>query len=542
MPRPLSHLGVVSLVAVALCVLAFVNGVATTGDLDWPFDLDHFRDVAQAQTIRDGGWLRDPYYRGEMAWYNPLVPGLVAALSWVADVPAHLVHTRAGAYLNLLPGLALLLLARSFFGWPTALLALTGFLFVREEPSWAAPAYSPWLFSGSFAQAFFYLSLAAYLRAARRNTWLSHMAVGLLVGLTFLAHAAPALMAGALISVGAVFQARTGDAAQRPIRREARNWSFVVLVALVVATPFLWTILGHYHLAVVNPFPATWLPPSLGLENWRAFASANLAPSLFNAFFLVGGVRVALTPGFRLERTLLVAWLFVSLSAFVYSAYICQLAAEAGIALPNPVPAHHFLFSFRVLQVLLWAYGVAWLASLPAWLARRSGAPTAAEGWAAPARELGIVCVLAGTIAAASFAGQRDREDFEPARARARIINAGPESAELHEWVRNETQSDDVFLVSENTGMGLIGPAGRRVVVVDRFFSNPYVDWESREDDREEMWESLARGACGRFQELARLRSVTYVLVIVGLSPQLHPCGLEPAFRSGRFAILRVTG
>jgi hypothetical protein len=28
---------------------------------------DHFRDIAQAQTVRDGHFLSDPYYRGEWA-------------------------------------------------------------------------------------------------------------------------------------------------------------------------------------------------------------------------------------------------------------------------------------------------------------------------------------------------------------------------------------------------------------------------------------------------------------------------------------------
>ncbi len=60
----------------ALCLLALVMGVRTTGDLIWPADPDMLRDVAQARVLADGHPLDDPFYAGEGAWYNPLAPAL----------------------------------------------------------------------------------------------------------------------------------------------------------------------------------------------------------------------------------------------------------------------------------------------------------------------------------------------------------------------------------------------------------------------------------------------------------------------------------
>lgn len=59
--------------ALALIVAALVPGVWTTSRLHWGFDLDHFRDIAIAQSMQDGRWFDDAFCAGERAWYNPLV-------------------------------------------------------------------------------------------------------------------------------------------------------------------------------------------------------------------------------------------------------------------------------------------------------------------------------------------------------------------------------------------------------------------------------------------------------------------------------------
>jgi hypothetical protein len=70
-----------------LCGPAFVVGLDATRGLAWPPDTDLYRDIAQAQTMADGALLADPFYRDETLWYNPLVPGLVAALAGLSGQP-----------------------------------------------------------------------------------------------------------------------------------------------------------------------------------------------------------------------------------------------------------------------------------------------------------------------------------------------------------------------------------------------------------------------------------------------------------------------
>ena len=55
----------------------FVAARAVAG-LHWPAEDDFCRDIGAAQSIRDGGYPNDPNFFGEVAWYNPLAPWLVA--------------------------------------------------------------------------------------------------------------------------------------------------------------------------------------------------------------------------------------------------------------------------------------------------------------------------------------------------------------------------------------------------------------------------------------------------------------------------------
>ena len=48
-----------SLVVLAVFAVAVGHGLWTTRGLNWPFDEDLTRDIAQASTMAAGGWLAD---------------------------------------------------------------------------------------------------------------------------------------------------------------------------------------------------------------------------------------------------------------------------------------------------------------------------------------------------------------------------------------------------------------------------------------------------------------------------------------------------
>src|SRR6266542_2696920 len=161
-------------VAVALIVFAARFGVEVTQTLAWPYDIDHFRDMAVTETIARGSWWTDPYYQGEYLWYNPLVPAIAAVAEVATDLPAHVIYARFGAYLNVAAPLAFYWLLRNTLGPLPALASLVVFLFVppRGAQGWNTPTYSPWLFPMIFAQALYYAALLSLSRLwQRQTTW-----------------------------------------------------------------------------------------------------------------------------------------------------------------------------------------------------------------------------------------------------------------------------------------------------------------------------------------------------------------------------------
>ena len=96
----------------------------------------------------------------------------------------------------------------------------------------------------------------------------------------------------------------------------------------------------------------------------------------------------------------------------------------------------------------------------------------------------------------------------------------------------------------EELGLEEEEPAGRKVVAVDRLFSNPYVDWSERARDRDEMLRLLAQWTDGdepRFSSLAVKYRVRYVAVPTDLvAPGFASTQRPLVWRSGVWSIYQI--
>jgi 4-amino-4-deoxy-L-arabinose transferase-like glycosyltransferase len=192
--------------ACALLVLlgtAFRSAWLATHDLQWPYDFDLFRDAAFAQAIIHGHFPADAYYADEQNWYNPLGAAVIAGIAQLFGIEPIDIYARYGAIVALAVPVAVFGLAVSLFGRWAGLASLFAFLFLgpHEVPSWAAPSYSPWLFANLLSLLPFALAVAVALRAresGRNRLW---AACGALLGVTFLAHTAAAIVAGSVMLV-----------------------------------------------------------------------------------------------------------------------------------------------------------------------------------------------------------------------------------------------------------------------------------------------------------------------------------------------------
>ena len=440
------------LTAALLVLVALFTGVHAMSGLHWPSDPDHFRDIAFARTALDGHPLSDASYPGEWIWYNPLVPWLVAIGSALTGAVPAVVHVVGGPYLNLLGPIAFYALGVRMAGRPAALSALTLMLFFMcSEDCWACATYSPWLFTSTFTQGLFYASMLAVLAAAGRRTVLAASGAGVLIGLTFLSHTAPALILVLVV------------VATLPPRLVAACGA----AAAIVAAPFIVAIAGHYHLRVVNTQPLAW---HFGPLMWPALIGTVGANAVWFACAMAG-----------------LSWL--RSRAMVVWISAAALLVLTGL-LPTPiVPPFHF-----------WIYLMAAVALLTGVLVARVLVRPEA--------------VIAGAIVAVmwhwpAYAG---RQDFTVIRGVA--LDRDPNFAAMTAVLRRQSLPDEVVLGTYGAANLIIGPAGRKVVAPHPAMSNPYVPLEPRQSDRDAMLKAVQEHEPASFGRLAGQYHVALVVSV----------------------------
>ena len=99
------------------------------------------------------------------------------------------------------------------------------------------------------------------------------------------------------------------------------------------------------------------------------------------------------------------------------------------------------------------------------------------------------------------------------------------------------------MLTSDRVGGFIIGPAGRKVVAVEPFFSNLYVS-HARLQARSAMWLALATGDCDTFDRLVDQYRVTHVVTQPGSTDAIEAgtCGLVPRLQTGDMRVFQRRG
>lgn len=482
--------------ALALILAAMAPGVWALRDLQWPYDLDGFRDVAIVQRILDGAWSDDPVYRGEAGWYNPLIPGAVALVTAITGLPTPQASVVTGPWLNGVAAVAFFICLRRLVGAGPACAGLAAFLLLPgRPPAWAAATYSPWLFPSVTAQALMYFGIWSWSGALARPNPGRAIGSGLLLAATFWAHSAAALLFG-----GIVFATATVKSAWAPGTGPRQRFGLAALtlvVAAALAMPFLFPLWERYGLRIMNREPATWPyePAHLG-EILRGTIRRS---ALVHLIVAAVGVKWAVSRATPRAVAVLAAWGAVAAVMLGYS-----LAAEEHAGLPPLVPAYHFFFQLRALQWVLFGCGFMVMAAFvvgrrPAGLLPRASSQLLS---------LFLIALLAVLV----YPRYLGREAFAAAPRWSREF-AASEIPRLHRWLRERSPASSVFLSSDIDALQVVAPAGRSAVSVAPAFSNPYVDYQARAAARDTMLALLA--ACADTAELRRLRDrfgVTHVL------------------------------
>jgi hypothetical protein len=501
--------GVPLLAVAAMCAVVFAHGQRLTRDLEWPLAVGgvQYREMASAQTLLDQGYGVDATYRGEYPWYNPLAPMLIAAISRVSGQPVRVIVARSGPYVNLLSPVAFFLLVSVLAGSWAGLAATAAFLFISGNPpfeAFEAATFTPWFLANFLAQGILYVGLIACYRATPATRWPWHVVVGVLLGLTFLTHTAPALLFGLVVVLMALSDV-LGAGGLRPLRGTLISLG----VALIVSLPLLYPVGWGYGFHVINRYPGESPWQRLDLNDvFRLLVDLTTVPWLLAA----AGLCVYFISR-RRERAarLLAAWT-ASVGLLLGIHYARLVLRKLGLSLPSIVPAYHFLFYLHAVACVGFGIGVAMLANLGARLALR-GLPVLPGGVSLQGGlSRGLVVAITGLAIVLAYPNYLRRGDLVRYRALGQRLHPYL-SEELFEWIRRSTANDDVFLCTNEMSLYMVPAAGRKVVSTDPAFSSPYLNWEQRERDRDRMFESLEHGQRDAFNRLAERYDVKFVIV-----------------------------
>jgi hypothetical protein len=498
---------------VALPALAYA--ITVTHDLTWPYDVDFYREIAQAQVFADGDWSAEAFYRGERVWYPPLAPALVAGLARLTGAPVPLVYARVGAYVNFIAPIFLYLFVSGAFGRLVAFVTIVDYIYLRALwlPGWVAGSYSPWLFSGTFAQDCFIGGLFAYYAASVKPSGWRSALVGCSVALAALAHASAGLLLAGVIAGGALLQAWESASKSAVLRRHA----VMALWAFLVAAPYYAVLAAHYWHGVANTAPALWIWS--GLRSFNEIAAQWTFSLLLVPFGLIALVARERR---RIGGQLVLLWIGLS---------VALLLASLVVAL---VPVHH---SFAYLRAGLSVCVGAGAGFLVRGASRRVFPRIVKRTWVELAAALLALLIV--------FPSYHRRRDFWQGRLLSQKQASRRNQLDVYEWYRKHVAPEDVTLASDEFSMNVVGPAGRKVVAVPSLWASPFVDNERRRNDRDLMLAAFEGGQERLFCRLASDYGVTLVVRARREGPQpaiklRHR--LQRVFDNGKIYIEEIRG
>ncbi|HTB61093.1 MAG TPA: hypothetical protein VLC06_24660 [Polyangia bacterium] len=542
---------------IGLCV-ALACAWHAVRDLSWPAEADLYRDLGAANALLDGNWWGDHTYPGEVRWYPPLLPALVAGIARLSGVATHIVYTRGGPWLNLLGPIFFFLVARRWVGALAATAAVFGLMFFGPQSlePWKYATYSAWLWPFAFALGPTFATLWAHPAFGRRTPGgpqgqgqadearpapprrVRSLLTGALLGLTFLVHPAPAFLLALAMAIYAMISSLAAPSSYE--RR--RPWMELILIAVVslaLALPYMAPLIRTYHLHTINSDPARKVGVTLH-EILMEFVRPRTAVAAVGLVELwrSGAWRVWRTTASDADakatteyartapRRLLFAFAVATIALFGYGLAAQILENFHLLLLPMLVPNLHFHLYLNLLELL--AFGVGFLAIIRA-LARRIG--SAGKGRVPEALlSVGTLVVLAVLLL------PRHLEDRDLSHYREASLGfaADPALGDLYAWLRAHTPADTVILSHGETARYTVGAAGRGVVRMPMNYSNPYVSFTQREADNDRMYQALQSGDTGVFSDLTARYRVAYV-ALEGEAPAASVRSLlRPVGRFGR--------
>jgi hypothetical protein len=496
-----------------LILAAFIQSWHVSHDLYWFYDLDVSRDMAYVQQTLYGHFGKDPNFPGEFLWYNPLMSLVQTAVIKISGLPINVVMVRLGSYMNLLAPLSFFSMMLIMLDFRIALAGLLSYLFFATGviPGFYAATYSPWMYPGVFMQFIFYINIGLCYQAFKSQKPAWFLALGTGIGIGFLGHTAPTvLIILILISLQGtkmIHALKSKDSVS--LKKMALQSLAVFIPFLLVSSPFLYYIVGKYHLHFENRKPFEYIDTIFIWRNYKDMILQNLSVSLVIA--VIGFIWFYKKFEEPLIRKILLNWFGFAVFMYFYSTLVQSMDEHKSIHLPGTVPSFHYFFYLKALQSVFYGFGLFFLSDKAfKWI---SGKSSQFQNRLTPKTFSNVFVLLVLICGTIYFPFYQKRYDFVHFRNLCLEKARDTGQIQVYYFIRDHIPTDQVFLSEEQTSLFPMMATARKMVSIGITFSNPYVNFETREYARNTMLAYLRDGQPADAPGLFKKYNVNYILL-----------------------------
>lgn len=508
-----NKIGVITTLVVLLS-LAFVQCYKTAHDLSWTVEEDFDRDQSFVQGTLDGNFGKDPSYRNQYLWYNPLVFLIETVAVKITGLPVNIILSRGGIYLNLFAPLAFAFMTLYFFGSKKMLAALAAFLFFTTGNlwGWSSATYSPWLYPVSFMQFIFYLNLVWCYKAFSTQKLFWFFILGVSLGISFLGHTAPTML---IILIMIFIQGERmlityKEKKYALLKKYFLQGLLTFVLFILTSFPFLLFVIGKYKLHMVNRITFEFTNHFFNWFNFHYLFIENLSITALIA--LIGFITFYKNFKNVLIRKIIFGWFFISILLFFYATAVPIMRLKYDICLPGFVPSFHFFFYLKAIEAVFFAFGFVTIFEksfdLIFKLLNKNYSAKSLENISSKSFFVFIIAIVL-----CYYPVYAKRLDFTTQRKIAVAKANETDKVEVYTWIVKNISPDKVILCNQNLSLFPVLATGRKMVSTNPTFSNPYIDFKERETDRMNMLSYLKSGYPDSSKFLFNKYDVTVLLI-----------------------------
>jgi hypothetical protein len=197
---------------------------------------------------------------------------------------------------------------------------------------------------------------------------------------------------------------------------------------------------------------------------------------------------------------------------YLYSSLIPVISRRYQIFLPGTVPSFHYHFYLKAIQSVFFPFGLLFLIrEFWNWLYTNW---EKARGWLKQVRKSNVYFpALILLIMVMDLPFYIERDDFTIMRRSSIGKEQNTDKTGVYSYIIEHIPSDQVILCEQETSIFPVMATERKMVCTLTTFSNPFTNYERREQDRGAMLNYLIKGEPASAEQLFGAYHVNYILL-----------------------------